>query len=76
MVDVSDEYLHEAQGLIYRQWTIAFDNHKAVKAEKDDGTKDWQQFHVIRLETATKELAKWTRLKNESIPISPLTRKG
>ena len=75
-MEISDEYLNEAQGLIYKQWTIAFDNLKAVKAEKDDGSKDWQQFHTIRLKNASDELAKWTRLKNESIAISPLTRKG
>lgn len=74
--DLSDELMSECAQLVYRQWTIAFDNLKAVKAEKPNLKlePDWEQFHKIRLENAQKDYDKWDRLRKEITPLSPLVR--
>lgn len=41
--------LFECTALAYRKWAEAYDNLKAVKAEKDDGSLDWKLFHAERL---------------------------
>jgi hypothetical protein len=72
---LSDELLHECQGLIYDKWRQAFANLKAIKAAKDNGEPDWEQFHAIQLKNAQAELDRYSRLNEELKPIAPLTRK-
>lgn len=74
MPDLSDDLLHAAQGLFYREWSIAHDALKAEKAATPEGL-DWQQFHQHRLKASEKELAKWKALLDEINPHAPLTRK-
>ena len=73
-VDLSDEALDAAQALFYRKWSEAFDALKRVKAEKDDGSDDWAEFHAIRLHNANSEFDKWVKLRAEIDPIAPLTK--
>jgi hypothetical protein len=73
---LSDELLDEVQKLIYREWTIAFDNRKAVKAERNDGSLDWGLFHQSRLQYAEAVFTKYERLLKEIRDVAPLTRRN
>lgn len=73
-VNISDELLDECQKLIYRKWAEAHDNLKAVKAETNDGTPDWNRFHAHRLSFAINDLARYKSLLDEINPLAPLTR--
>lgn len=72
---ISDDLLDEAQRLIYRAWATAFDNHKKVKQETNDGSPDWLEFHNTRLLTAKFEMDRLKKLLDEINPLAPLTRK-
>lgn len=74
-VSISDRLLDEAQKLIYRKWAEAYDSFKRVKAEKNDGSKDWHQFHDARMHNNGNELDRMKQLLDEINNIAPLTRK-
>lgn len=71
MAEISDNDLWECLGVVYRRWADAHDALKKVKAEKNDGSEDWQQFHNARLENTAKEEAKWRELKDRLAAVSP-----
>jgi len=62
----SEEWWFEA---CYSRWSREFDALKKVKEEKNDGSKDWEQFHAARLAHHTAEEAKWAALKDEALKI-------
>lgn len=70
----SDDLLARACFLLYREWAQRHDALKAVKAERDDGSPDWELFHADRLARATKELEGAKRLLDEIKPHDPLTK--
>jgi hypothetical protein len=47
--------INAAASLLYRAWAAAYDSNKAVKAMKNDGSKDWAEFQVERLKNALAE---------------------
>lgn len=49
MPKISEELLNECACLVYSKWIREHDLLIQVKQETDDGTKDWKQFHDIRL---------------------------
>ena len=55
--------------LAYASWTESADTLKAVKAEKNDGSKDWAEFHKCRLEDARQIHDTAKRLSDQSIAI-------
>lgn len=71
----SDRLLHECQGLLYKAWAKAFDEHKEVKKETNNGSPDWSLFHAERLKKAKAEEDSLKDLLNEINLIAPLTRK-
>lgn len=74
-VNMSDELLDECQKLLYSAWATAFDNHTHVKAEKNDGSADWEDFHLMRLNNAKEDEATLQKLLKELNAVAPLTRK-
>ncbi len=76
-VTTTPEWLFEASSLIYSRWSKEYSALKAVKAEQDDGTVDWQQFHAHRLAHAIEQEALWKTLKDEASRLSTIsTTKG
>jgi hypothetical protein len=73
-MQLSDELLHECQKLLYRAWAIAYDEFKAVRAEKDDGSDDWATFHQHHRLASEKELNRLAKLRAELDPHCPLTK--
>lgn len=67
---MSKELLFTCQHLVYGEWSKAYDNMKMVRAEKDDGTADWELFHAERLKNNTAALRKWEALKAEVISLA------
>jgi len=66
---MSRAFLVEGLQLIYNRWATEFDALKAVKSEKDDGSKDWNEFHAERLRRQTEQEAVWRALKDEGLAI-------
>lgn len=62
MPQITDSDLFEATSLVYSRWAQEFDTLKRVKAETDDGSEDWADFHALRLQNATATEAKWKAL--------------
>ena len=58
--------------LIYREWAQSCDILKAVKAEKNDGSEDWNQFHDFRLKKALSAKDNWFKILEEVKRYSPL----
>lgn len=52
---LSAETANAISSLLYRAWAQAYDSHKAVKALKNDGSKDWAAFQVERLKRAAED---------------------
>ena len=74
-MQLSDELLHECQGLLYRKWAEASDVLKHVKAEKPDAHEpDWTLMHAERLRRADNEKNRLFGLLNELNMVAPLTR--
>ena len=57
--------------LAYGKWSEADDILKAVKAETDDGSPDWIQFHALRKYRAEQ---RWNETKRVSDAISEQAR--
>lgn len=66
-VDYTD--LYEMVSLVYRQWASEFDALKKVRQEKDDGSKDWADFHRERMRRHVMEEAKWKNLLDRNVRI-------
>lgn len=69
MPSLSQELTNICASLIYRKWSEAYDNLKAVKGEKDDGSADFALFHEERLKRANNELANWKKHLDEITPL-------
>jgi hypothetical protein len=50
-------------GLLHSKWAECFNNLKAVKNERNDGSPDWDDFHETRLKAATRDESYWYSLK-------------
>lgn len=61
---MNDEQILEVVGLVHRKWAEVFDTKLNVEKEKNDGSPDWEGFHEMRLELATKAFIFWSDLKN------------
>lgn len=71
MPEITNDDLFEATSLVYRQWAECYDALKLVKAEEDDGSDDWAEFHKARLENAIASEAKWRGLKERMMAQLP-----
>lgn len=69
-MNISKELAWELQTLLYSRWAKAYDELKAAKAEKNDGSQDWQQFHEHRVHHAVLEERRLMKLRNEYDPIA------
>lgn len=45
---MNDEDIWTISGILYSKWVEADNNMKAVKAETNDGSPDWEEFHNVR----------------------------
>ncbi len=68
--EFSKELAFEACSLVYRKWTEAYDNLKKERESKNDGSRDWEAFHNMRLDYAIKEEARLKKLVDEAAPIN------
>lgn len=74
---LSQDFVFEACGLIYRKWSVEYDLLKKVKAEtKVKGEPDWELMHAERLRRHTQTEAKWRRLKDEAADINARMMQG
>jgi len=76
MPTISQALANECASLIWRKWAEACDNLKAVKSEKNDGSKDWLQFHMTRLRQAVNEEAKFKAFLDEIKPLHTIGGAG
>lgn len=60
---MEDTDIIEIAGLIHRRWADAFEVLKHVKAEKNDGSPDWEELHEVRFESAQAEEWEWNDRK-------------
>lgn len=65
-VEVSKDFLFETCALAHSRWSQEYDLMKKVKAETNDGSKDWEAFHAMRISNHTATLEKWNKLRLEA----------
>ena len=71
MPQISDEDLFNCAALVYSRWSSEYDALKRVKAERDDGSPDWSDFHETRLKHHTQMESEWRALKERLISQLP-----
>jgi hypothetical protein len=71
-ITTTPDWLFEASALVYARWSHEYGILKATKAEKDDGSKDWQAFHKARLTRAIEQETIWRTRKDEASRLSAL----
>jgi len=76
MPNISDADAFECTSLVYNRWAQEYDLLKKVKAEVNDGSPDWEQFHALRLKGHTAEEAKWKALLQRMTAVCPNLIKG
>jgi len=69
MTPLSNDDLFEVATLVYRRWADEFDKLKAVRREKNDGSTDWEEFHIERLNNATEAVTKWRGILDRITPL-------
>ena len=60
---MTEQDILDIGGLIHERWIRALDENKAVKAEKDNGDKDWAAFYATRLEYHQASEEHWSEVK-------------
>jgi len=66
---LSNDDLFEVATLVYRRWSEEYDALKKVRRETNDGSPDWEQFHIARLESAAAATNKWRGILDRITPL-------
>lgn len=71
-IEITPDLLFEACALVYSRWSKEYEILRAVRLEKNDGSKDWPLFHAARLKAATESEALWNTRRLEAGTLSSL----